>query len=484
MDQILTGLSPRSVFAYFEDISRIPRGSGNEKGVADYLCAFAEEKGLPYRTDALYNVLICKDASAGYENEPAVMLQGHTDMVCQKRPDVVHDFTKDPLTLRVKDGWLSADGTTLGADDGIAAAMMLAVLADDTIPHPALECLFTTQEETGLDGAAGFDYTGIRSKLLYNLDSEAEGVGTVSCAGGLHCDVRKPVTWSTADGETAEIRVSGLRGGHSGEDIAKHRANAHRVMGQLLFALSETCSFRIAGLSGGNMDNAIARECTACIVYAQTDAECVREALSALTEAQKEVFSEADREAGTITVTYGTDSVRAVSAEDTADIIGLLVLPPDGVSSYCEDLPELVEASCNLGILSLDGDGAIFGFLARSSVEERQKELRRKIFASARHCHAKIVSAEGYPGWAYDKHSIAAHNYCTVYERLTGKKPKIEAIHAGLECGLIKAAVPGIDPISIGPDMQDIHTPEERINIASVGRVYETVLALLALKTE
>jgi len=482
MKRVLEGYRPAAVFDYFEQLCAIPHGSYNETAAADFLCAFADEHGLAYRRDDMHNVLIRKPASEGYETEPVVMLQGHTDMVCVKRADKEHDFLRDPLTLVVEDGWIRADGTTLGGDDGIAVAMMMAILADDSLPHPELECLFTVQEEVGLGGAGGFDYSDIRAKLLYNLDSEADGVCTVSCAGGVRADMHRPVTYEEIDAMTAEIRVCGLKGGHSGAEIHMPRANAHRIVGHILASLKKTAPIRIVSLAGGNMDNAIPRDCTAIIAYHAGAAEAVKTALDTLCAEQMAVLSRDDRVQGQITASYDRGCVRAMTAADTDAVLGILNLTPNGIVTMCEDMPELVESSCNMGILRTEEDCVVVGFLARASVEIRKEEIREKLALCASLFGAKIAYSGEYPGWAYDRDSLATRRYVTVYERLWGRTPLVEAIHAGLECGLMKHAVPGLDPISIGPDMCDIHTPEERIEIDSIRRVYETVCAMLAEK--
>jgi len=482
MANVLKGYQPEAVFSYFEQLCAIPHGSYNEAAVAAFLCDFAQARGLAYREDALHNVLIRKPASAGYEDAPVVMLQGHTDMVCVKRADKVHDFTRDPLTLIVEDGWIRADGTTLGGDDGIAVAMMLAILDDDTLPHPELECLFTVQEEVGLGGAAGFDYSDIRAKLLYNLDSETDGVCTVSCAGGIRMDLKKPVTFAESAGATATLLIRGLKGGHSGAEIHMPRANAHRVAGIILASLAETVPFRIVSLVGGNMDNAIPRDCTAEIVFAAEHEAEVRAALDALCAEQTAVLSRDDRAEGSITAQYGQGTASAMTAEETQAVLAILNLTVNGIATMCEDMPELVESSCNMGILRTEADHILFGFMARASVETRKQEIRTKLQLCAKCFGAEVICSGEYPGWAFDRESAATKNYIAAYERLRGEKPRVEAIHAGLECGLMKHAVPGIDPISIGPDMRDIHTPEERIEIESIRRVYEVVCAMLAIK--
>lgn len=482
MEQILNGYQPRAVFEYFEQLCRIPHGSYNEAAAADFLCAFAREHGLAYRRDAMHNVLIRKAASAGYEHAPVVMLQGHTDMVCVKRADKEHDFLRDPLTLIVEDGWIRADGTTLGGDDGIAVAMMLAILDDDSLAHPELECLFTVQEEVGLGGAGGFDYSDIRAKLLFNLDSEEDGVCTVSCAGGVRADMHRPVTYESIDAMTAEICVRGLKGGHSGAEIHMPRGNAHRIIGHILAAVQAIAPIRIVSLAGGTMDNAIPRDCTAVIAYHADCADAVQKALDTLCAEQMSVLSRDDRAEGKITASYDSGTVRAMTADDTKAILGILNLTPNGIVTMCEDMPELVESSCNMGILRTEEDAVTVGFLARASVEIRKEEIRTKLAQCAALFGAGISYSGEYPGWAYDRDSVSTKRYVTVYERLWGKTPRVEAIHAGLECGLMKHAVPGLDPISIGPDMRDIHTPEERIEIDSIRRVYETVCAMLAEK--
>lgn len=482
MERVLKGYKPEAVFHYFEQLCAIPHGSYNEAAAADFLCTFAKEHGLACRRDEMHNVLIRKAASVGYENEPVVMLQGHTDMVCVKRADKEHDFLRDPLTLIVEDGWIRADGTTLGGDDGIAVAMMLAILDDDSLSHPELECLFTVQEEVGLGGAGGFDYSDIRAKLLYNLDSEEDGVCTVSCAGGVRADMHLPVTYETIDAQTAEIRVRGLKGGHSGAEIHMPRGNAHRIVGHILAAVQAIAPIRIVSLSGGNMDNAIPRDCTAVIAYHADMDSKVRAVLGTLCEEQMAVLSRDDRAEGKVETSYDSGKVCAMTVSDTRAVLGILNLTPNGIVTMCEDMPELVESSCNMGILRTEEDAVKIGFLARASVEIRKEEIRTKLALCASLFGAEITYSGEYPGWAYDRDSVATKRYVAVYERLWGKTPRVEAIHAGLECGLMKHAVPGLDPISIGPDMRDIHTPEERIEIDSIRRVYETVCAMLAEK--
>lgn len=478
----LQNREPRDVLRHFAAICEIPHGSYHEEGIADMLCDFAKEHGLWYYRDGMHNVLIKKAATKGYENEPTVLLQGHTDMVCVKRASSAHDFTRDALKLQVENGWLSATDTTLGADNGIAVAMMLAILGNEELEHPALECLFTVQEEVGLGGAAGFDYSHISAKLLYNLDSEDEGVGTVSCAGGVRCDITKKVSFETQNTSYITLLVTGFKGGHSGAEIHLPRGSAHRVIGHILARVAEACHIRISNLTGGEMDNAIPRDCTAAFAYRKEDEAALCACLDAAVAEQIAVLSADDRATGKIVYEKGTGDIRVTSEKETRELLSLLLLTPSGVFSMCEDMPSLVESSCNMGVLQTENDCVTFGFLARSSVETKKEDIRLRLALCAAQNGATVEYSGAYPGWAYDKTSMAEARYVAAYEKLYGTKPRVEAIHAGLECGLIKHALPHIGAISIGPNMRDIHTPDERIELDSVARVYDTVLCMLSIK--
>ncbi len=482
MIQELQNREPEAVYRHFAAICDIPHGSYHEERIADLLCDFAAAHGLWCYRDAMHNVLIKKKATKGYEQEPTVLLQGHTDMVCVKRADSAHDFAADALKLQVRDGWLSATDTTLGADDGIAVAMMLSILEGTDLAHPALECLFTVQEEVGLGGAAGFDYSLITAKLLYNLDSEDEGVGTVSCAGGVRCDITKNVVFRKENTAYITLSVTGFKGGHSGAEIHLPRGSAHRVAGHILARVAEAFPIRISDLTGGEMDNAIPRDCKATFAYRTEDESALCALLDTAVSEQMAILSADDRACGKIAYTKAEGSIRVTDEKTTGELLALLLLTPNGVFSMCEDMPSLVESSCNMGVLQTEETAVTFGFLARSSVETKKEDIRVRLAWCAAQCGATIAYSGAYPGWAYDKTSQAEARYAKAYEALYGKKPRIEAIHAGLECGLIKHALPEIGAISIGPDMRDIHTPDERISLDSIARVYKTVLAMLAIK--
>lgn len=474
-ERVLAGYEPAALFAHFENISAIPRGSGNEAGVAAYLCDFAEKHGLEYHTDALHNVLIKKSATAGYESHPPVVLQGHTDMVCEKNEDVEHDFLRDGLRLRVDDGWLSAEGTTLGGDDGAAVAIMLALLEDDAIPHPALECVFTTQEETGMDGALGFDWSLVRGRTLINLDSEALDVATVSCAGGATGKIRFDSEPQPCGGKALRIFVTGLAGGHSGADIHLGRANSIITLCRILSETSEKTPIRIASLNGGSKSNAIPRECAA--VIAVGDAET----------AEKAALEAADRIAAELTAADAEFRVEigpaeadsAFSEADTKRLLAFTALTPNGVQTRSPAAPELVESSCSLGVVRTEGGSVTFTVMPRSSVDSRLDYLIMKINMLAETLGADCAFVDRHPGWAYAAESPIRDAYLETYKEYFGTEARAEAIHAGLECGIISQKLGGIDAVSVGPEMHDIHTPSERMNLQSFADAYALTVRVL-----
>ena len=469
MADILKGLSPERVFFYFEEISAIPRGSGNTKAISDYCVAFAEKHGLEAKQDKWNNVLIKKPASMGYEDHPAVILQGHLDMVCEKEPSSPHDFLKEGLSLFVDGDWIGAKDTTLGGDDGIAVAMGLAVLEDGALRHPPLEVLFTTDEETGMDGAAGLDPAWIEGRTLLNLDSEAEGILTVSCAGGARCELTLPLSRTSLKSGLKKVVVEGLRGGHSGMEIDKGRLNANRVLAEFLMTLPV---FRMASIGGGLKDNAIPRSASALI---STDAD-----LSSLAASFVESHRTASDPGLAIRIEDAPDEISAFTAVDSRKACEFLTALPWGVQAMSREIEGLVETSLNLGILRSDRDGLLASFSVRSSVN-RSKYILLELLASIAGDFGGSYSTHGhYPAWEYNKDSRLRQVMVGTWEKETGRKPIVEAIHAGLECGLFADKLPGLDAVSIGPDMKDIHTTRERLSIPSVKRTYEYVLEVLA----
>lgn len=462
----LNNLEPKNVFHFFEELTRIPHGSGDMAAVSGWVTDFAGKRGLRYRQDSMGNVVIWKDASPGYEDHPAVILQGHLDMVCVKDPGVEHDFHSDPLTLVLDGDWLKAEGTTLGGDDGAAVAYMMAVLDDDTIPHPPLEAVFTVDEEIGLLGAAGLDCSDLKGRLLINLDSEEEGVFTVGCAGGARCDLERALPVGSVSGDVCTLSVSGLPGGHSGAEIHKNIPNANRVLAECLRQLPGA---RLVSLHGGEQDNAIPSQAQAEFVLPTGQASDVVSKIGEALGHASYSFTSASR-----TVQ------NALSAADTCKAVELILAAPNGVQAMEPDLPGQVKTSLNLGILRLK-DGALrLTWSVRSSVEAEKEALVQKLQALADGWGASLSRRGDYPAWAYRSDSVLRETMVRVYREQTGKDPVVMTIHAGLECGLLSEKLPRLDAVSIGPDMRDIHTSRERISVSSVQRTWKFLLAVLA----
>ena len=463
---VLEHLEPGRVFHFFEQMSAIPRGSGNTKAVSDWLAEFARERGLRYQQDALNNIIIFKDASAGYEGAEPVILQGHMDMVCEKAPDCGKDMTREGLDLAIDGDFVYAKGTTLGGDDGIAVAMALAVLDDESLPHPPIEAVITVDEETGMDGAMGIDVSGLKGRRMLNIDSEDEGVFTVSCAGGATSCLTVPVKRVPVQGNAWRVGVRGLTGGHSGVEINKGRANANKVLAAALQGLPVT----LCSIAGGSKDNAIPRASEAVVVSEADDfaalfaANAAKAALPE-TEQHAEFYCE-PAEAG------------EMLAESEA-VLGLLNAVPNGVQAMSSDIPGLVQTSLNLGILTTDADAVRLTFSVRSSVNREKFGLIDQLKALAARFGGSYSESGEYPAWEYQKDSRLREVMVEVFEAQYGRKPVVEAIHAGLECGIFSDRLPGLDAVSFGPQMHDIHTSRERLDIASTARTWEYLVAVL-----
>ena len=478
MEYVVKGYRPEALFHFFEDISRIPRSSGREKAVSDYLVGFAKARGLCYVQDDICNVLIRKPASPGCEGKPGVLFQGHMDMVCEKNADVAHNFDTDPLDLYVEDGRLRARGTTLGADNGVAVALMLALLDDDSLAHPPLECLFTVQEETALVGAAHFDGSLIRSSMMVNLDSEEDGVVTTSCAGGLRVKLSRPYRREAFDGAALHLFVKGLAGGHSGMEIHQELGCANKIMGRVLCRLSDEMELRIRTISGGNKDNAIPRECQCTVAVNRADLpralEIVRETEAAL----RAEYRETDPGV-TVLARETPPEGLPMSLPDSQNIIRQMALAPHGVLKTNPRAGGFVVASVNFGVIETDEDAVAFHFSPRSSVESLQEETRRILRLFGETFGDRVEMGDGYPGWAYEPHSRLRETFCQVYQELYGVPPKTMAIHAGLECGLIKSKVPRLDIIAIGATVVGCHTPDEYLELRSLENLWKQVTSLL-----
>ena len=460
--RVLGKLKPERVFYYFEDLCAIPHGSGNTDRISEYCVAFAEAHGLSWQRDEWNNVIIGKDATVGYEQCPTVILQGHLDMVCEKDPDCPLNMETDGLEIATDGVDVWAKGTTLGGDDGIAVAMALAILEDDTLPHPPLEVLFTTDEETGMYGAAGLDPDRVRGRVLINVDSEQEGVLTVGCAGGARAQLTVPIDRKPSQAPCVQVKVTGLIGGHSGVEIHNGRLNANIVMGQFLQSLS--MPFRIVSMEGGNKDNAIPRECT-CVLAVEQDITAVAQAFAK----QHAVATDADLQ---LIVSAAPCAKTALTAEDSRRVADFLCAVPNGVIAMSSAIPTLVQTSLNLGVLLLEESDLKATFAVRSSLQSDKETLLKRLEKTATDFGGTYESHGHYPAWEYREQSPLRDTMTAVYRRLYGKDATVEIIHAGLECGLLSEKLSGLDAVSLGPDMQDIHTARERLSVASTARTY------------
>ncbi len=472
----LAGLNPASVFAYFEEICAIPHGSRNTKAISDYLVNFARERNLRYIQDEVNNVIIFQDGTCGYEDHEPVILQGHMDMVCEKDASCPLNMETDGLDVMHDGTYVFAKGTTLGADNGIAVAYALALLDDTSIPHPPLEVVITVDEEIGLLGAAAIDLSSLKGRLLLNLDSEDEGVFTVSCAGGATATISMDAPRRAVYGPCIRLVVDGLQGGHSGAEIHKNRANANKVMGEFLSRIQMIMPLCLTSFAGGSKDNAIPRSCQANAVAMGINLERINGIAETL---QAEVRAQYD-EPEAIVQAFDLDALggNALSTELTAKVIGLLCSVPNGVQAMSEEMPGLVQTSLNMGIAKL-GNAMKMTFSVRSSVDHEKQALLDKLQELAKFYDGSYSQMGEYPAWEYKADSKLRNVMVDTYVRMYGKEPEVLAIHAGLECGLLGEKIPGLDCVSIGPQMYDIHTSREKLSIASTQRTWEFLLEVL-----
>lgn len=477
---ILSNLEPKEVFHYFEEICNIPHPSYKEERISNYLVDFARERGLEYYQDELKNVVIIKEATKGYEEVEPVILQGHMDMVCEKEKDCTIDFEKDGLLLEIVGDYISAKGTTLGGDDGIALAYALAILDSDSIQHPRIEFVCTVSEEVGMEGATGIDLSMLKGKRLINLDSEEEGIFLVGCAGGCSAECILTLNWKQAEGETLDLVVEGLVGGHSGAEIDKGRGNSNILMGRILMeALAVTPVF-ITELEGGNKDNAIPRETIAKVVV--KDVETFRKTIEQSANAIRNEFSVTDPDLKIRVMAAKEKAAEVLEEVTNQKVITLLNTLPNGIQSMSADIPGLVETSLNLGVLRLGKEQLSLRFSVRSSVGTAKKYLLQKLDYILRQFGGLVQFHGDYPAWEYKKDSKLREDMVKVYEAMYGKTPEIQAIHAGLECGILAGKIEGLDCVSIGPDMMSIHTTQEKLSISSTKRVWEYLLEVLKRK--
>ncbi|MDD7641589.1 MAG: aminoacyl-histidine dipeptidase [bacterium] len=479
---VLEHLEPKKVFHYFEEICNIPHPSYKEKKISDYLVNFAKEHGLEHYQDDLYNVVMIAPATAGYENEEPVILQGHMDMVCEKAPGVEIDFENEGLKLLIDGDYVTADGTTLGGDDGIAIAYALAILDSPEIAHPRLEVIITVSEEVGMEGATGIDLSMLQGHKVLNLDSEAEGVMTVSCAGGNSSICHIPMNYEAAQGTPLTVAVKGLKGGHSGVEIDKGRANANLVMGRLLLTLDQAgLEYGIASMAGGAKQNAIPREATAAIVTAPEKKAAVISCLQETIAQIKKEYATTDPDL-TLEVSEQAEAAQVLTKESKDKAVLLLNNLPGGIQAMSADIEGLVETSLNMGVVVLDEKELRMEFAVRSSLITARDAVTARIRNMVEFVGGTLDVNGIYPAWEYKKDSVMREDAARIFEQMYGKAPKIEAIHAGLECGILAGKIKDLDGISIGPDMIGIHTFEEKLSISSTKRVYEFVLEVLKCK--
>ena len=472
----LAGLEPAAVFGYFEEICAIPHGSRNTKMISDYLVEFAKANDLKYIQDEANNVILFGEGTCGMEDHEPVILQGHMDMVCEKDADCPIDMATQGLDIDHDERFVFAKGTTLGGDDGIAVAYAMALLADKTIPHPPLEVIITVDEEIGLLGAAAIDLSMLKGRKLINLDSEEEGIFTVSCAGGGTATITLNVDRRAVYGPCIRLSVDGLQGGHSGAEIHKNRANANKVMGEFMNRIQKLMPLCLTSLSGGAKDNAIPRSCQANLVAMGIHLDRIN---AIAEELQAEIREKYDEPEVTVQA-FDVDALggNSLSTESTAKVIGLLCAAPNGVQSMSKDIDGLVQTSLNLGVAKL-GDRFTATFSVRSSVNTEKQELLGQLKTLAEFYEGSFSLMGEYPAWEFKKESALRDTMVQVYTEMFGKEPQVLAIHAGLECGLLSEKLPGLDCVSIGPDMQDIHTSREKLDIASTERSWKFLLEVL-----
>lgn len=470
---VLSEIRPQNVFSFFETISSIPRGSGHTERISQYCDCFASDRGLKHFCDEIGNVVIFKDGSKGRENEEPLILQGHLDMVWEKDPDIEFDFMNSGLNLCTDGEYIFAKGTTLGGDDGIAVAICLAVLDDNSLSHPPLEVIFTVDEETGMEGARGIDVSSLKGKRMINLDSEAEDVLWVSCAGGARADISLEVKNEPNTLKAYRLLITGLHGGHSGAEIHKNYANANVLLGRTLKEISEKTDIYISSLWGGKAGNAIT-PLAECVICTSDDISGI---VSDCEKRAGEEFAQSDPNIEFILTQCTAE--KHFSKETGDRVISLLSLLPYGVIKMSGDIQGLVQTSLNPGILSSTENAVNVGWSVRSSVNSEKEELINQLRILAEKHGASFDTYGGYPAWEYRADSPLRDRIAECYTALTGKKPEITAIHAGLECGLFSDKIKGLDSVSIGPDMQDIHTPREKLSIPSVKWIYELLLKVM-----
>ena len=477
---VLSSLEPQGVFSFFEQLSAVPRTSHHTEKISAWLEDFAHERNLPCVRDASGNILIRQGGTCGLENEPAVILQGHMDMVGDKKPGSDHDFLTEGLDLFIEGDLIGARDTTLGGDDGIAAAIGLAILDDPSIPHPPLELLITVDEEVGLLGADAFDASLLKGRQMLNLDSEDEGIFTCGCAGGLEETTSLPLSYEASEGLAVTVVLDHLKGGHSGQMINEGRGNADKLLAHFLTELKETVPYRLMNLSGGSKDNAIPFRAEAQILTEAEDLEKVKAAAASCEEKLRQDFAGTD-DGAEMTVSAGKVGPKRVMKDVSRDrILKQMEGMPYGVLAMSEEIPGLVETSTNVGVMKVEEDHFKTVSSCRSSKTEGRDGIRRMIEEITEDCGGTATAEGIYPPWVYRQESPLRDKAVRIFREMYGRDPEVNVIHAGLECGIFDSRIEGLDAISLGPDMQDIHTFRERLSISSVQRVFAFTLKMLS----
>lgn len=480
---VLTELEPKSVFHFFEEICQIPHGSGNCQAISDYLVTFAKERNLQWQQDEMHNVIIIKEATSGYENEEPYVIQGHMDMVAVKKADCDINLEKDSLRLKVDGDRIYAEGTTLGGDDGIAVAFALAIMDAAELKHPRIEAIFTTEEEVGMEGASALDSSICRGRRLLNLDSEEEGILLTSCAGGCRAHVEIPFTREKKSGVVYKIQLDKMFGGHSGTEIDKEHGNAIKLLGRTIYMLQKESPVYLVESFGGGKDNAIPRDAFATIMVDENDTKTVEKAFEQVKDAFHSEYATKEPEMTfTMVQTDAKAEKNVVSAKATTDISKYLMAIPNGIMHMSVDIEGLVETSLNVGIMELKDNIFTTDSAIRSSVETAKQEVKDQMAVIAEAFGGEISYHGEYPGWQYNPDSKLRKNMLRIYKEMFGKEAEVQALHAGLECGILCEKLPGLDCVSFGPDIFDIHTTEEQLSISSTKRMWDYVVRILAEK--
>lgn len=479
--RVLEGKKPEKVFEFFEDIAGIPHGSGNVEQISNYLVDFAKKRGLKYRQDDSLNVIIWKDGTEGYEDSDTVIIQGHMDMVAVKTADSNKDMEKEGLDLEVNGDYLSAKNTSLGGDDGIAVAYALAVLDSDDVAHPPIEAIFTVDEEIGLLGAVALDTSDIKGKLMLNLDSEDEGIFTVSCAGGGTATCNLPLHKEPINAQIIELRLYDFAGGHSGMEIIKGGANANCIMGRILLNVFQNVGMRLVSINGGEKDNVIAKVSEAAIAVNKEAVEKAKEIIENTFNEVKDEYKTTDPDAKIQTNVIEEQFMDVMSGATTLATIISLVNMPNGIQRMNNEIEGMVQTSLNLGILRTTETNVALSYSVRSSVESEKQFLIEKLRSLTEIFGGTLEMSGEYPGWEYKDDSKIREVSVKAYEELYKEEPVVEAIHAGLECGLFADKIEGLDAISFGPTMKNVHTTDEMLSISSTERTWNLITKILEM---